>query len=317
MQCSVVQCIAVQCSAVGLLEELLAGVQEEQAAGCQEEGMTVSRWGLLNGGEGREGFCLLGVTQDLRPKTGWEDPFFWLGACWLLAARWKKDMGPSSGAGCGADCLPPEGGWPTKYLHFLQVFNRFKKQSWNIHHTSENTFLVVNIFLRRYSHGSTVYSHVYGTGCTSSMWLFMWKQHLGQCNVTCVKTVFNDKKKPQDTRKKAQVFFWFLLKISTFQTLYINRKIKKCDQFFRYSHYCLESLRLSVILVILIALVSLIALITEGHLEGILRGSQEDIKGILRGSQKDFKGTLREPWGDLEGTLSHLKWLSCLNSGLK
>ena len=55
---------------VGLLNELLAGGQEEQAAGCQEEGMTVSRWGLLNGGEGREGFCLLGVTQDLRPKTG-------------------------------------------------------------------------------------------------------------------------------------------------------------------------------------------------------------------------------------------------------
>ena len=27
---------------VGLLEELLTGGQEEQAAGCQEEGMTVS-----------------------------------------------------------------------------------------------------------------------------------------------------------------------------------------------------------------------------------------------------------------------------------
>ena len=37
---------------VGLLEELLAGVQEEQAAGGQEEGMTVCRWGLLNGGGG-------------------------------------------------------------------------------------------------------------------------------------------------------------------------------------------------------------------------------------------------------------------------
>ena len=43
---------------VALQEELLAGGQEEQDAGCQEEGMTVSRWGLLNGCGGREGFCL-------------------------------------------------------------------------------------------------------------------------------------------------------------------------------------------------------------------------------------------------------------------
>ena len=54
---------------VGLLKELLAGGQEEQATGCQEEGMTVSRWDFLNGGGGREGFCLLVVTQDLRPGS--------------------------------------------------------------------------------------------------------------------------------------------------------------------------------------------------------------------------------------------------------
>ena len=58
-----------QCSAVGLLEELLASVQEEQAAGCQEEGMIVFRWCLLNRGGEREGFCLLGVKQDLRPGS--------------------------------------------------------------------------------------------------------------------------------------------------------------------------------------------------------------------------------------------------------
>ena len=43
---------------VGLLEELLADGQEEQAAGCQEEGMTVCRWGLLTGwGGGKASAC--------------------------------------------------------------------------------------------------------------------------------------------------------------------------------------------------------------------------------------------------------------------
>ena len=54
---------------VGLLEKLLAGGQEEQAAGCKEEGMTVSRGGMLNGGGGREGYCPPGGTQDLRPGS--------------------------------------------------------------------------------------------------------------------------------------------------------------------------------------------------------------------------------------------------------
>ena len=54
---------------VGLLEELLAGGQEEQGACCQEEDMTVSRWSLLNWGGWRQGFCLLGGTQDLRTRS--------------------------------------------------------------------------------------------------------------------------------------------------------------------------------------------------------------------------------------------------------
>ena len=63
---------------VGLLEELLEGTQEEQAAGYQDEGMTVDQvirlvwyfggWGG-KGGRWREGFWQPGVRQDLRPGS--------------------------------------------------------------------------------------------------------------------------------------------------------------------------------------------------------------------------------------------------------
>ena len=45
--------------------------------------------------------------------------------------------------------------------------------------------------------------------------------------------------------KKAQTFFGFILKVSTFQTLYLKSKIETSDRLFQYSHYCLESFRLS------------------------------------------------------------------------
>ena len=45
--------------------------------------------------------------------------------------------------------------------------------------------------------------------------------------------------------KKHNFFFGFILKVSTFQTFYLKSKIETSDRLFHYSHYCLESLRLS------------------------------------------------------------------------
>ena len=46
-------------------------------------------------------------------------------------------------------------------------------------------------------------------------------------------------------QKKHKLFFGFILKVSTFQTFYLKSKIETSDRLFQYSHYCLESLRLS------------------------------------------------------------------------
>ena len=51
--------------------------------------------------------------------------------------------------------------------------------------------------------------------------------------------------------KKQKHFFGFILKVSTFQTIYLKSKIETSYRLFQYSHYCLESLRISALTFIL------------------------------------------------------------------
>ena len=85
----------------------------------------------------------------------------------------------------------------------------------------------------RCSHGFTLWHWL-----TGSIWLSMWKRHLGHCNVKGVGKKLNKKKKSQNTCKKNIYNFLFYIYIEGINMKY---KIETCDRFFQYSHYWLES----------------------------------------------------------------------------